>query len=185
MAAWLQQLTKSLHKTRSQPESRYFQLATVDTNGTPRCRTVVYRGLTEDNGLSIITDTRSDKWRELEQDARADICWYFTKTREQYRFETHCRRFDAAHQSELAQAYWQKLSDAGKKQFFWGTPGDPRDPSQPLKSQGDFTQPPDHFSVLVFDVKSVDYLNLRGNPQMRELHHPDAEGRWVSESIVP
>lgn len=185
MPAWLQQLTKSLHKTRSQPESRYFQLATVDEYGAPRCRTVVFRGLTESNALSIISDTRSNKWPELEHNARAEICWYFTKTREQYRFETQCRLFNAAQQNTFTQQYWQKLSDAGKKQFFWGTPGDARDPSQPLKSQGDFSQPPAHFSVLVFDVQSVDYLNLRGNPQVRDLHHRDEQGTWVSASIVP
>lgn len=185
MPTWLQQLTKSLHKTRSQPESRYFQLATVNSSGAPCCRTVVFRGLTEDNALSIISDTRSSKWPELEHNPRAEICWYFTKTREQYRFATQCRLFNAAQQNDLTHEYWKKLSDAGKKQFFWGTPGDARDPSQPLKSRGDFSTPPAHFSVLVFDVLSVDYLNLRGNPQLRELHHPDKQGDWVLESIVP
>ena len=41
MPQWRQGLTKSLHKTRSVPESRYFQLATADAQGLPYCRTVV------------------------------------------------------------------------------------------------------------------------------------------------
>ena len=59
MPQWRQGLTKSLHQTRSMPESRYFQLATVDGSGVPYCRTVVFRGITDDNQLVIISDTRS------------------------------------------------------------------------------------------------------------------------------
>ncbi len=185
MATWLQLLTKSLHKTRSQPESRYFQLATLDSAGMPRCRTVVFRGLVEDAALSIICDTRSEKWPQLKHDKQAEICWYFTKTREQYRFTTQCRLFDAERDSDFIRQYWQKLSDAGKKQFFWGTPGMPRDPEQPLKAAGDFAHPPGHFGVLLFDISAVDYLNLRGNPQQREKHFIDGSGQWVSEPVIP
>ncbi|GGW76882.1 pyridoxamine 5'-phosphate oxidase family protein [Alteromonas halophila] len=185
MPAWLQQLTKSLHKTRSQPESRYFQLATVDSHGAPKCRTVVFRGLVDETALSIISDTRSQKWPELEKASRAEICWYFTKTREQYRFTTHCRRFSASQGGEFVQQYWCKLSDAGKKQFFWGEPGETRDPSYPLKSHGDFSVPPPHFGVMLFDVDKVDYLNLRGNPQQREIHTRDDHGSWETHAIIP
>ena len=54
MPQWRQGLTKSLHQTRSVPESRYFQLASVDSNGVPYCRTVVFRGVTDDNQLVVI-----------------------------------------------------------------------------------------------------------------------------------
>ncbi len=61
MPQWRQGLTKSLHQTRSMPESRYFQLATVDGSGTPFCRTVVFRGMTDENQLVVISDTRTRK----------------------------------------------------------------------------------------------------------------------------
>ena len=65
MPQWRQGLTKSLHQTRSMPESRYFQLATVDGSGVPYCRTVVFRGITDDNQLVVISDTRSDNMTSL------------------------------------------------------------------------------------------------------------------------
>ena len=78
MPQWRQGLTKSLHQTRSVPESRYFQLASVDSMGVPYCRTVVFRGMTDDNQLVVISDTRSEKFEQLSQTPEAHVCWYFS-----------------------------------------------------------------------------------------------------------
>ena len=80
MPQWRQGLTKSLHQTRSMPESRYFQLATVDGSGVPYCRTVVFRGITDDNQLVVISDTRSDKYDQLGQNPHSQVCWYLLST---------------------------------------------------------------------------------------------------------
>jgi hypothetical protein len=81
--------------------------------------------------------------------------------------------------------HWNKLSDAGKKQFLWGEPGTPRNDGSALQVEGDFDEVPPHFCVILLAVDRVVYLNLRGNPQSREWHQKDANGNWVSQSLIP
>lgn len=185
MPQWRMSLTKSLHKTRSTPESRYFQLATADKAGVPYCRTVVYRGLTDDNMLIVISDTRSEKYTQLVEQPQAHGCWYFAKTREQYRFTMTASVLTATENSTLITEQWARLSDAGKKQFLWGEPRTPRNDGAPLQVEGDYAAVPAHFCVLMFAVEKVDYLNLRGTPQYRELHYKNEQGNWLSQSVIP
>ncbi|GMM70205.1 hypothetical protein MTsDn5_01570 [Alteromonas gracilis] len=185
MPQWRQGLTKSLHQTRSMPESRYFQLATVGESGAPFCRTVVFRGITNDDQLVVISDTRSEKFDQLSQNAKAQVCWYFSKTREQYRFSCNATVMTADDDYDLVKQQWDKLSDAGKKQFFWGEPGTPRNDGSALHIEGDFKQAPSHFCTILLAIQNVDYLNLRGNPQNREWHEKDENGNWVSQSLIP
>ncbi|MEO1006929.1 MAG: pyridoxamine 5'-phosphate oxidase, partial [Cyanobacteria bacterium J06638_38] len=44
LAPWRSLLSGAIHRNRSQPHSRYFQLATVTPEGYPANRTVVFRG---------------------------------------------------------------------------------------------------------------------------------------------
>ena len=49
-------------------------------------RTVVFRGFGGDNDdprLRVSTDCRSEKVAELGDNDRAELCWYFSDTREQ------------------------------------------------------------------------------------------------------
>jgi pyridoxamine 5'-phosphate oxidase len=56
LAPWRSPLSRALHRDGSKPHSRYFQLATVQANGHPANRTVVFRGFLNDtNQLKIIT----------------------------------------------------------------------------------------------------------------------------------
>lgn len=185
MPQWKQSLTKSLHQTRSTPESRYFQLATVDNDGFPFCRTVVYRGLTDNNQLVVVSDTRTEKYQQLMQNQYAEACWYFAKTREQYRFRCTGSIVTVLDDQPLVSAHWNKLSDAGKKQFLWGEPGSERTSDSALQVIGDFQDVPSHFCVLLLQINKVDYLNLRGNPQCREWFYKNSEGTWVSQSVIP
>jgi pyridoxamine 5'-phosphate oxidase len=185
MPSWRQSLVKSLHKTRSIPESRYFQLATANSEGVPFCRTVVHRGLTDDNKLLVISDTRTDKFQQLSENNRCHVSWYFAKTREQYRFNCIASMATKCEEPELVKTQWEKLSDAGKKQFLWGRPGTPRQVESALNIEGDYSIVPAHFCVLSLNIENVDYLNLRGNPQHREWHEKDENDNWVSQSIIP
>jgi len=80
----------------------YFQLATNSLNGYPSNRTIVFRGFLKEgeiddqekslsefmskNPLKFTTDVRSEKVKELHLDNRAQLCWYFHDTKEQFRF---------------------------------------------------------------------------------------------------
>lgn len=187
MSDWANLLLKSLDKTRGEPESRYFQLATVDADGMPHNRTVVCRGFDEaESILWVVTDKRNKKVPELQNNPNASVCWYFAKTREQYRLKVSGHIDTPQTNRELCETHWQRLSVAARQQFLWGEPGSVRHhPKRSLiNHQADTDSLPEHFCVLKLTVSAVDYLNLRGNPQVRqqfEFKH----GQWHSQALIP
>ncbi|MEL7008161.1 MAG: Npun_F5749 family FMN-dependent PPOX-type flavoprotein, partial [Cyanobacteria bacterium J06588_4] len=144
LAPWRSPLSSAIHRNRSKPYSRYFQLATVTPDGYPANRTVVFRGFLDDeqNRLKIITDTRSAKIQDIEHQAASEICWYFTKTREQFRISGQLTLVTAQESDRnLQQARkvtWHNLSDSARSQFAWP------DPAQPAADKSAFdVEPPD------------------------------------------
>lgn len=189
---WRSPLSSAIHRNRSKPHSRYFQLATVTPEGEPRNRTVVFRGFLDDShsSLKIITDIRSAKIQDIEQQAKGEICWYFTKTREQFRIQGVLRLVKAADQdSELLKARkiaWHNLSNAARSQFAWATPG------QPLTDKSVFdVEPPDPnlpldtFCLLLLTPQKVDHLQLRDDPQQRCIYQLATNSTWSSQLVNP
>ncbi|AFY53802.1 PPOX class probable FMN-dependent enzyme, alr4036 family [Rivularia sp. PCC 7116] len=191
IAPWRSFLANALKKNRSQPHSRYFQLATVRSDGTPANRTVVFRGFLEDtNKLKIITDTRSEKITEIKNKSSGEICWYFTNTREQFRIAGNIIIIDANYQeSELIKAReltWQDLSDNARVQFAWAHPGEPRaNPEAFSPPQPDENKPLNNFCLLLFEPVKVDHLRLRGEPQNRTIYLRDEAGVWDVKEVNP
>ena len=56
------------------PQARWLQLATVATDGTPRVRTLVFRGWAAPTALDLLTDGRSAKPAELFRQAAVELC---------------------------------------------------------------------------------------------------------------
>jgi pyridoxamine 5'-phosphate oxidase len=191
IAPWRSPLARALHRNRSQPYSRYFQLATVQADGRPANRTVVFRGFLGDtNLLKMITDTRSQKLDHILHHPWAEICWYFTITREQFRIAGELTLIDGNHlDSELQKARqltWQDLSDNARVQFAWPHPGKPRGDQQA------FSPPlpdPNHalpcFCLLLLDPVKVDHLELRGEPQNRWCYLRENPHTWSTTAINP
>lgn len=196
LAPWRSQLARALHRNRSKPESRYFQLATVTAEGRPANRTVVFRGFAEaSNQIQLVTDSRSDKLGQLQANPWAEACWYFTQTREQFRLTGPLSAITADHPDPQAQAdrrlAWQKLSDGGRQQFHWPQPKAVRqgagdgfapvdlDPAQPLT----------HFCLVRLDPLAVDHLELRGDPQNRTRYvyrgPGKGDGGWAAIAVNP
>ncbi len=191
IAPWRSYLASALKKNRTQPHSRYFQLATVRSDGTPANRTVVFRGFLEDsNKLKIITDARSQKITEIYIRQWGEICWYFTNSREQFRIAGNIIVIDANYEnSQLQRAReltWQELSDNARIQFAWAHPGKPRaNPEAFSPPQPDENKPLDNFCLLLFEPVKVDYLRLRGEPQNRTLYVLDEKGIWDVVEVNP
>ncbi|MBN3895173.1 MAG: pyridoxamine 5'-phosphate oxidase family protein [Nostoc sp. NOS(2021)] len=192
LAPWRSAIAHALHRNRSLVYARYLQLATVQANGRPANRTLVFRGFLEDtNQLKFITDTRSAKADQIQQQPWAEVCWYFPNTREQFRI-TGCLTLvsgDDSHQ-DLQPArisMWQELSDAARSQFAWPHPGKPRvqTPEAFVPPAPDPMQPVPNFCLLLLDPVQVDHLELRGEPQNRWLYHRDENQEWSSQAINP
>jgi pyridoxamine 5'-phosphate oxidase len=190
---WRSPIARALHRNRSLPNARYVQLATVDGDLRPRNRSLVFRGWLEPGSLiKFVADVRSQKAINLLADASpwAEACWYFPKTREQFRLsgtlELVTAKSSNAGYYKARQEAWQGLSDAGRIQFDWGMPGADRseDPQAFNPPQPDEQQPSENFCLLLLDVVSVTHLELRGEPQSCYLYEL-VDGEWGVRSINP
>ena len=160
---WRQDLRASLERNKSDPVSRYLQLATVRRDGSPANRTVVFRGFGEPaDVLLMVSDTRSAKYDELRNDPRTELAWYFPKTREQYRFQGTIELHDSEGDAALREERWQALSPAAQAQYFEDFKDEAADSSM------DPSQPPPWFLVLALTVTAAERLDLRPSPQQRE-----------------
>ncbi len=192
LAPWRSAIANALHRNRSLVYARYLQLATLQANGRPANRTLVFRGFLEDtNQLKFITDNRSAKADQIQQQPWAEICWYFPNTREQFRI-TGCLNLISSNDfHEVLQpariAMWQELSDAARLQFAWPYPGKSRveSPEAFAPSPPNPVQPVPNFCLLLLDPVQVDHLELRGEPQNRWLYCRNDQQEWSSEAINP
>lgn len=188
---WRQILTGVLHRNRKQPFSRYFQLATVQTDGYPANRTVVFRGFLNDTSqLKIIVDSRSQKIDQIQHQPFAEACWYFTETREQFRLAGQLTLIGADYNDVELQksrvSTWQELSDNARVQFAWAHPGKQRATSEAFAPPlPDAMNPLPNFCLLLLDPVKVDHLQLRGEPQNRYLYTRDDLGNWSCVEINP
>ena len=191
LALWRSPLARALHRNRSLAFARYLQLATVRATGRPANRTVVFRGfLGETNQLKFITDIRSEKAEEINLYPWGEICWYFPKTREQFRIAGKLVLVGADYpEAELCSSRrtaWQELSEAARSQFAWPHPGEDKAPASAFDSASpDAIEPLPNFCLLLLEPETVDLLELRGEPQNRSLYRRDGEGNWSVRSVNP
>ncbi|MEH2364581.1 Npun_F5749 family FMN-dependent PPOX-type flavoprotein [Nostoc sp.] len=192
LAPWRSAIAHALHRNRSLVYARYLQLATVQANGRPANRTLVFRGFLEDtNQLKFITDARSAKADQIQQQPWAEVCWYFPNTREQFRI-TGCLTLVSGDDSDqdlqpARISMWQELSDAARLQFAWPHPGKPRveTPEAFAPPAPDPVQPMPNFCLLLLDPVQIDHLELRGEPQNRRFYQRDENQEWFCEKINP
>ena len=189
MAPWRSPQARAIHRNRSRPDSRYLQLATIGLEGYPANRTVVFRGFCEGDRLMIISDTRSAKIDQIQTCTSAEACWYFAKTREQFRIRGDLSVITADCQDpalrNLRVQLWQNLSDAARQQFMWPAPGKVRQSSDFSTAQPDNQDPLPHFCLVLLKPSHVDHLSLRGTPQDRVIYTYTAEGDWQVQPVNP
>ena len=164
-------------------------------DNTPANRTVVFRGFLErSDRLMIISDRRSQKTVQIRHNPHAEVCWYFTKTREQFRMSGELMlvsdQTDSAHFQKARRQLWQKISDSARLQFAWPEPRAARtEDSNFAPDAPDATTPLSTFCMLLLYPHSVDYLSLRGEPQTRKLYQrtqkQDQTEEWSCLEVNP
>ncbi|EAW36952.1 Npun_F5749 family FMN-dependent PPOX-type flavoprotein [Lyngbya sp. PCC 8106] len=191
LAPWREPLARALHRNRSLAYCRYFQLATIRSDGHPANRTVVYRGfMDQTNQLKMITDSRSQKVQQITKNQSAEACWYFPKTREQFRLFGQLTLITATSSDRILsserQQVWQDLSDNARSQFFWPSPGQSRvDASEFTPPEVFPVEPPAEFCLLLLEPEHIDHLELRGEPQNRYLYWREANNNWLTQAVNP
>jgi PPOX class probable FMN-dependent enzyme len=190
-APWKSLMLGALHRNRSDKGVRFLQLATVDEHQRPHNRTVVFRGfLPDSNILQIASDRRSDKISHLSLNPYAAICWYFAKTREQFRLSgqvvTVTAETSLNWQQQARQTLWQQLSPQAQLQWYWPQPKAERAESLAFATSlpPEAISPPETFVLLLFLPESVDRLQLRGDPQERQLFTL-SDSHWSEKGVNP
>jgi pyridoxamine 5'-phosphate oxidase len=133
---WRTMLDVSMARSRKVRGGNYVQLATATSEGEPRVRTVVQRGLLAHGGhatvFKFITDARSEKVAQLRHRADAEMCWWFLKSSEQYRVRGKLTVVGNGEDEEedaallaVRKQQWGNLRDAAREQFYWTQPGVP------------------------------------------------------------
>jgi pyridoxamine 5'-phosphate oxidase len=160
LAPWRSLLSGAIHRSRSQPHSRYFQLATVNSSGQPTNRTVVFRGFLDDQHnqqfrltgqLQLITA------QELNPDLQ-----------------------------KARQATWQNLSDPARSQFSWPAPAQPMADKSAFEVEGnDAANPHDNFCLLLLTPHRIDHLQLSSDPQQRFLYNLQNDQTWMIQAVNP
>jgi PPOX class probable FMN-dependent enzyme len=191
---WRIAIERALTVHHGAPPSRWLQLATVSPDGWPSVRTVVFRGfLGAGPVLRFTTDLRSAKVGQIERDARAEACWMFAETREQFRLAGHLRLIgpdeaDPRMFAERADA-WTALPPATRISLLWPEPGAPRADLRRFKvGTPDPRDPPPSFALLLLDPERVDHLDLRAEPHSRVQYQrlgADEPIEWASLAVNP
>ncbi|MEW4568707.1 pyridoxamine 5'-phosphate oxidase family protein [Tautonia sp. JC769] len=192
---WRIAIERALTVHHGAPPSRWLQLATVAADGWPSVRTVVFRGFLGDGPiLRFTTDLRSAKVAQIDRDSRAEACWMFTETREQFRLAGHLRLIgpDEADPPLVAERseVWTALPPATRISLLWPEPGAPRADLRRFKvGTPDPHEPPPSFALLLLDPERVDHLDLRAEPhsrvQYQRLGGADEPIEWASLAVNP
>lgn len=171
---WRPLLKAARHREGRSPMSRWLQLATIASDGSPRIRTLVFRGWRGGATLELLTDGRSAKAQELDNDPRLEVCWLLPKARCQFRFRGHALQLDPQRQAHLEQLHWEQLRPEGRALWGWPAPGAIKDPNANFpEAIADGTPTPTSFRLLSLEISRVEFLELSGSPHRRR--------RWLAE----
>ena len=166
------------------PQARWLQLASVAADGTPRVRTLVFRGWAGPAALDLLTDARSAKPAELALQPAVELCWLLPRARAQFRLRGWRQELPAALELQECQRHWQALTQGGRAVWGWPSPGAPLDPEAPFPSElPDGAPLPEHFQLLRIALSQVELVELTAQPHRRRRWR--VETRWSEESLNP
>lgn len=172
---WRPLLKAAQQKEGRSPMSRWLQLATVASDGSPRIRTLVFRGWRDGSSLELFTDARSAKVEELAGEPRTELCWLLPKARCQFRLRGVALRLEPERQQELERQHWSQLRPEGRALWGWPSPGQPLEPDAHFPSAiPDGTPTPDCFALLSLKIYQVELLELTSTPHRRR--------RWIANN---
>lgn len=165
---WRPLLRGARQREGRSPTARWLQLASVAADGTPRVRTLVFRGWASPAALDLLTDGRSDKASELAARPAVEICWLLPRARCQFRLRGLLQCLPPAEADSERERHWRSLSPGARAVWGWPPPGRPRQPEALFPAElPDGTLLPAHFQLLRITVDQVELLELGPQPHRR------------------
>jgi len=166
------------------PGAGWLQLASVAADGTPRVRTLVFRGWSADGALELLSDARSEKPVELSGQGQVELCWLFRKAREQFRLRGIAQVLGESDAPEMLRDHWQRLTPGGRSVWAWPHPGQPFEPAGPWPQEvADGAPSPPHLVLIRIQIQRVEQLDLKPHPH-RRLCWDRGDG-WVERRLNP
>jgi len=179
---WRPLLRGAREREGRNPQARWLQLATLAADGSPRVRTLVFRGWAGPARLDLLTDGRSSKAAELQADPRLELCWLLPKARSQFRLRGTRLPLAPELDLEARQQHWQQLRPAARALWGWPEPGAPLDTGAACPAElPDGTPLPECFTLLRIDLQQVELLELSGHPHQRRRWRADHQ--WSEERL--
>ena len=179
MPPWLSHVSSCQNKESKTNSSRYIQLSTVGLDNTPRNRTVVFRGWSDSYEMKIFTDRRSSKFFELNSNNNVEICWFFTKSKCQFRF----RGTSSIDIGDNTRNEWHKLNDNSKSMWGWPAPGKKFIKDNNFNLSFDPSISLVNFVLLKINIFHVDQLLLKKPIHLRRKWIK--KDKWIEERINP
>ena len=180
---------RSLLRGACQREGRssgptWLQLATTAEDGTPRVRTLVFRGWSSRGELELLTDVRSEKSSQLLSQPRVELGWLFRKAKEQFRLRGTALLVTAEQEPEALLDHWQRLSPSGRMVWAWPSPGEPFD-AQALWPQQVANDEPisSHLLIMRVALERVEQLDLKPHPHLRRSW--ELRDGWCEQRLNP
>ena len=124
-SSWFQKIETSIARSRKVRGGNFVQIATVDKDGFPSCRTVVFRGFLPlangDVALKMITDARSSKVAHILNCPKCEMVYWFGKSSEQYRISGDLQLVSGTEDEDkelfiARKQQWGNLSDSAREQ---------------------------------------------------------------------
>ena len=181
---WRPLLRGAREREGRSPMARWLQLATVAADGTPRVRTLVFRGWGGAAALDLLTDARSEKVGELQNQPAVELCWLLPRARCQFRLRGALFSLLPEEAARERERLWRLLTPAGRALWGWPTPGAPLAAGAPFVAElPDDAPMPDCFLLLRVALEQVEVLELTGHPHRRRRWR--ACTGWGEERLNP
>lgn len=167
------QLASALkHKKHS---FRYFTMTTIGEDGSPHSRTVVLRGFNPDQfTLTIYTDSRSNKVKELLNDSRAEFLFYDSNQLLQLVIKA------SLIDSKTSEKTYTELPEPMKKDYS-SSLGPGTQIAGP--DQVEYNYDKGHFTALTFEALQLEYLKLKRPNHLRARFL--AKENWQGVFLTP
>ncbi|MFZ9282319.1 MAG: pyridoxamine 5'-phosphate oxidase family protein [Prochlorococcaceae cyanobacterium] len=181
---WRPLLRGAREREGRSPSARWVQLATVAPDGTPRVRTLVFRGWAGPATLDLLTDARSGKPVELARQPAVELCWLLPRSRSQFRLRGALQTLEPGLLQAERERHWRQLTTGGRALWGWPEPGAPFDPQASFPSDlADDTPVPECFALLRLAISQVELLELSGTPHRRRRWRADQQ--WAEQALNP
>ncbi|NDC34663.1 MAG: pyridoxamine 5'-phosphate oxidase [Synechococcaceae bacterium WB9_2_112] len=166
------------------PAARWVQLATVASDGTPRVRTLVFRGWAGPAQFDLLTDGRSAKTDDLAHQPAVELCWLLPRARCQFRLRGSLLSLADEPLQRERKRHWAQLTPGGRALWGWPAPGKSLDRGAvfAVELAGDVAIP-GHFVLLRIAVDQVELLELGDHPHRRRRWR--SETQWCEQQLNP